>query len=84
MKARASSHAPKSPAAASRASADAPALPPWKAFVVQFTQETSAGSGVFAGRVEHLNSGRRARFKSAADLIATLERLLGQIHEDKS
>jgi hypothetical protein len=28
------------------------------------------------GRVEHLNSGRRARFASPKDLIAALERLL--------
>jgi hypothetical protein len=68
-------------ASATRASADVPALPPWKAFMVQFTNETSAG-GDFAGRLEHLHSGRRARFKSAAELVATLERLLEQIDED--
>lgn len=59
----------------------APTLPVWKAFAVQFSTETSAARGVFSGRVEHLNSGRRARFVSKADLLAVLERMLGDIEE---
>ena len=31
-----------------------PALPPWKAFVVQLTHDTTPHSRTFAGRVEHL------------------------------
>jgi len=52
-----------------------PELPAWKAFVVQFSRE----AGSFAGRVEHLSSGRRSRFNSAAELVATLETLLDEI-----
>ena len=60
-----------------------PTLPPWKAFVVQFSADTRAGGKVFAGRVEHLNSGRRARFASPQDLIAALEHLLGDLGEEQ-
>jgi len=58
-----------------------PSLPAWKAFVLQFSSETGARTGVFSGRVEHLNSGRRARFVSKQDLLVVLERLLGEIQE---
>jgi len=54
-------------------------LPPWKAFAVQFSQETHTRPDVFSGRVEHLNSGRRARFASRQELLAVLERLLDEI-----
>jgi len=50
---------------------------------VQFSQETGARAGVFSGRVEHLNSGRRVRFDSSHALLATLQRMLREI-EDKS
>ena len=53
-----------------------PALPPWKAFVVQLTNDTTPDSGTVAGRVEHLGSGRRERFNSRDELLATLLRLL--------
>jgi hypothetical protein len=56
-----------------------PTLPAWKAFVVQFTHDAGKKSGVFAGRVEHLTSGRRERFASAAELKAALERMLEEI-----
>jgi hypothetical protein len=51
-------------------------LPPWKAFVVQLTNDTTPDSGTVAGRVEHLGSGRRERFSSGKELLATLLRLL--------
>jgi hypothetical protein len=53
-------------------------LPPWKAFVVQLTNDTKPDSGIFAGRVEHLGSGRRERFSSGKELVATLLRLLAE------
>jgi hypothetical protein len=62
-------------------------LPPWKAFVVQLTNDTTPDSGTVAGRVEHLGSGRRERFSSGKELLATLLRLLerpnpeGKAHE---
>jgi hypothetical protein len=58
---------------------EVPALPVWKAFVVQFTR----GTGTFAGRVEHMSSGRRARFASREDLIATLHQMLDQLGENR-
>jgi hypothetical protein len=54
-------------------------LPVWKAFVVQFSRETQAKAGPFAGRVEHMSSGRRARFGSAAQLVAVLRRMIDQL-----
>ena len=59
------------------ADAEQPALPAWKAFVVQFSRET--GGSVFAGRIEHLSSGRRADFSSPEELVATLRRLLDEL-----
>ncbi len=53
-----------------------PSLPPWKAFVVQLTDDTKPDSDTFAGRVEHLGSGRRERFSSGKELVTTLLRLL--------
>jgi len=53
-----------------------PALPSWKAFVIQLSQDTTPESGIFAGRIEHLGSGRRQRFVSGKDLLATVMRLL--------
>jgi hypothetical protein len=46
-------------------------LPAWKAFTVQFSAESGASTGVFSGRVEHLNSGRRG-FGSKQDLLTVL------------
>ena len=58
-----------------------PTLPAWKAFVVQFTRQSKACGGAFAGRVEHLNSGRRVTFESREELLAALATLLEQIDE---
>jgi hypothetical protein len=57
-------------------------LPVWKAFVVQFSRETRTRSGAFSGRVEHLNSGRRDRFGSREELLASLDKLLDQLGEN--
>jgi hypothetical protein len=80
MTARRSGHAPSPPGGAP---VEAPTLPAWKAFVVQLSLDTVPGSTVFAGRVEHLGSGRRARFDSKQELLAIVERLLREI-EDQS
>ena len=66
---------------AGREEGDVPTLPAWKAFVVQLSRGTVPGSGSFEGRVEHLNSGRQARFDSKESLLAVLERLLRDIEE---
>jgi len=62
--------------AARRDVADRPGLPYANAFVVQFTAETDARLEHAGGRVEHLQSGRRARFASTADLLACMVSLL--------
>ena len=64
-----------------KAADPAPALPAWKAFVVQLSLDTLAGTQVFAGRVEHLSSGRRVRFASRQELLAVFDRLLREIEE---
>ena len=56
-----------------------PALPSWKAFVIQLSHDTTPDSGIFAGRVEHLSSGRRQRFASGKELLAMVMRLLSDI-----
>ena len=60
---------------------DQPTLPAWKAFVVQFSREADGSEGKFSGRVEHLNSGRREHFGSPRELIALLQRMLGEVSE---
>ena len=54
-------------------------LPVWKAFVVQFSRETNPRTRTFSGRVEHMSSGRRARFASSRELLAVLRALLGEL-----
>jgi len=57
--------------------ADRPALPYAKAFVVQFTAGTDVQVKRVAGRVEHLQSGRRSRFASIDELLACIVAMLG-------
>ena len=56
-----------------------PALPRWKAFVIQLSHDTTPDSGTFAGRIEHLGSGRRERFASGKELLAMVMRLLREL-----
>ena len=58
-----------------------PALPAWKAFVVQFSRETTSVA-TCSGRVEHLSSGRRARFGSPAELLAAMDQLIAEVARD--
>ena len=51
-------------------------LPYERAFVVQFTAETSARLERAAGRVEHLQTGRRSRFASIDEFLACVAALL--------
>ena len=59
-----------------------PELPAWKAFVVQFSREADAQAGTFSGRLEHLDSGCRARFTSAEELVTILQKFLAEIGAD--
>ena len=59
--------------------ANAPALPYGKAFVVQFSSETDQALEHATGRIEHLESGRRVPFSSAAELLACIVVMLGDV-----
>jgi len=56
--------------------AGGPTLPYGRAFVVQFTAETDLRRGHAAGRIEHLQTGRRSRFASLDELTAGLAAFL--------
>jgi hypothetical protein len=56
-----------------------PALPSWKAFVIQLSHDTTPDSGIFAGRIEHLGSGRRQRFVSGKELLSAVMHLLSEL-----
>lgn len=53
-----------------------PALPAWKAFVVQFDREADLSADHCGGRIEHLASGRRVAFHSPDELLHALRDLL--------
>ena len=53
------------------------ALPVDRAFVVQFSPETSPADGRLGGRVEHVHTGRSARFDSLDQLLAFVGQVLG-------
>lgn len=55
-----------------------PELPAGKAFVVQLSRDTGPNLQPFAGRVEHLATGRRVRFETFADFQAAVTRLLSE------
>jgi hypothetical protein len=57
---------------------NAPELPTGKAFVLQLSRDTGPTLRPFAGRVEHLASGRRARFETFEDFQAAVIRLLSE------
>ena len=59
-------------------SSEPPELPTEKAFVLQLTRETGPGLEPFAGRVEHVASGRRLRFEDFAAFRAAVVRLLAE------
>jgi hypothetical protein len=63
--------------AGGRGAAEGPTLPYARAFVVLFTAETDIDLQHAAGRVEHLQTGRRSRFASVVDLVACIVKLLG-------
>jgi len=53
-------------------------LPTDRAFVLQLTHDSGPGLAAFGGRLEHLTSGRRARFGTLEEFLAALGRLLGE------
>ena len=55
-------------------------LPPDRAFLVRLDREADPGRGRLSGRVEHLQSGRRARMASLEELREFIFRVLGGEH----
>lgn len=55
-----------------------PGLPVERAFVVQFTDDTDPGLSSCSGRVEHIESGRRGRFRGVDDLLSFVRETLGR------
>jgi hypothetical protein len=56
-------------------------LPTENAFLVQLAEDVDPVCGAFAGRVEHLESGVRARFRSREELFALFARMLSECGE---
>jgi hypothetical protein len=56
-----------------------PTLSAHRAFVVQIHAETRVEAGGLVGCVEHVVSGRAARFRSLDALLAFLARILGEV-----
>jgi hypothetical protein len=52
------------------------ASPEERAFVLQLAPETDAAHGVFAGRVDHVASGRSQRFQTMEQVLAFVTRVL--------
>jgi len=50
---------------------------------LQLTRLTDAGLKTFAGRLEHLSTGRRLRFETHEDFLAALRRLLAKAAGDE-
>jgi hypothetical protein len=58
-----------------------PLFAPAQAFVVQFGRETVVDTGCLAGRVEHVVSGKVARFQSLDELVAFMTEVLREVVE---
>jgi hypothetical protein len=58
-----------------------PLFAPAQAFVVQFRRETVVDTGRIAGRVEHVVSGKAARFQSLDELMAFMTEVLREVAE---
>ncbi len=56
-----------------------PLLPPAQAFVVQFSSDSDPPQRRFAGRVEHVLSGRARPFRSANELFDCVASMLADV-----
>jgi hypothetical protein len=56
-----------------------PAFAPTQAFVVQFGRGTDIDIGRMTGRVEHVVSGKGARFQSLDELVAFMREVLREV-----
>ena len=53
-------------------------LPPERAFLVRLDADAGPERGPLIGRVEHLNSGKRANFVSSEELEDFIKKILAQ------
>jgi hypothetical protein len=60
-----------------------PLFAPVQAFVVQFGRETAVDTGCIAGRVEHVVSGKVARFQSMDDLVTFMTAVLREVETSR-
>ena len=58
-----------------------PAFTPAQAFVVQFGRDTAVDAGRMAGRVEHVVSGKAARFQSLDELMTFMTKVLREVEK---
>jgi hypothetical protein len=63
--------------------AESSSVSPTSTFVLRFWREWSATAGRWRGRIEHLQSGRRADFVDIADMLAFLQGM-GVLADDRS
>ena len=61
-----------------KASKDEVTLPTDRAFVLQFERGDDNGSSRYAGRIEHIESGRVEFFYSTEEMCAKLKSILGR------
>lgn len=80
-KCQAVSESHSSPSGEALESPEGSPLSPRRAFVVQFRAETETAQEWFAGRVEHMVSGRAVRFSSPEELWAFFKRILSTVHD---
>ena len=60
-----------------------PAFAPAQAFVVQFGRDTVVDAGRMAGRVEHVVSGKAARFQSLDELVTFMTEVLREVEQTR-
>jgi len=61
-----------------KASKDEVTLPTDRAFVLQFKRDVDNGGSHYAGRIEHIESGRVELFYSTEEMCAKLKAILSQ------
>lgn len=61
-----------------------PRFPLRRAFVVQFTSSSGAKADRYAGRVEHVVSGRGGRFRSRDELLRLMATLLQRDSDEET
>lgn len=65
-----------------RETQEASLLSPQRAFIARFREGTGTVREHFTGRVEHVVSGRAARFHSFRGLVDFIWKILADVHEE--